>query len=249
LDGAADAPLAKDTRTYLFAGTQHGPALFPPAPNDARNLPNPNNFRHAMRALLVAMDRWLRDGVEPPPSQYPRIGERTLVPLGALAFPELPGQAAPARIQRAWRVDYGPGFRTKGIVTIEPPKAGNPFATLVPQVDADGNETSGIRLPDVSVPLATYTGWNLRDAKIGAPDELFSMSGSFLPFARTKAERAAKRDPRASIEERYSSREDYLQKVEAAARNLARGGYLLETDVPDLADRAGKQWDYLTQGR
>ncbi len=249
LDGSADAPLARDTRIYLFAGTQHGPASFPPVSNESRNLPNPNDFRFAMRALLAAMNQWISDGTEPPAARLPKIANGTLVPLDALAFPKLPGQPLPKRIQRAWRVDYGPEFRSKGIVSIEPPKVGKPFVVLVPQTDADGNETSGIRLPDVAVPLATYTGWNLRDPKIGAPEELFSMAGSFLPFPRTKAERAKNGDPRRSIEERHSSRADYLGKVEAAARDLVGGGYVLESDVPKLLDRAARQWDYLMQIR
>jgi hypothetical protein len=202
-----------------------------------------------MRALLAAMNQWISDGTEPPAARLPKIANGTLVPLDALAFPKLPGQPLPKRIQRAWRVDYGPEFRSKGIVSIEPPKVGKPFVVLVPQTDADGNETSGIRLPDVAVPLATYTGWNLRDPKIGAPEELFSMAGSFLPFPRTKAERAKNGDPRRSIEERHSSRADYLGKVEAAARDLVGGGYVLESDVPKLLDRAARQWDYLMQIR
>jgi len=101
----------------------------------------------------------------------------------------------------------------------------------------------------VQVPLATYTGWNLRDPKLRAPDELFSMAGSFLPFARTKAEREKDLDPRPSIQERYNSREAYLQKVAAAAGDLARAGYLLQQDVPRLLERAARQWDYLTKPR
>jgi hypothetical protein len=112
-------------------------------------------------------------------------------------------------------------------------------------VDADGNETAGIRLPEVAVPLATYTGWNLRDAALGAPDELYSMAGTFLPFARTRAEREQKRDPRPSIEERYKSREEYLERVAAAARRLVNDRYLLERDVQPVVDQAAKRWDYL----
>ena len=131
-------------------------------------------------------------------------------------------------------------------MTREPPKVGSAFPTLVPQVDRDGNETSGIRMPEIQAPLATYTGWNLRSADIGAPDELFSMVGSFLPFAKTKSEREKNGDPRPSIEERYKSRSDYLAKAEAAARQLVTDGYLLEQDVPKLVERSGAEWDYST---
>jgi hypothetical protein len=116
---------------------------------------------------------------------------------------------------------------------------------FVPQVDRDGNETSGVRMPGIQVPLATYTGWNLRTPDIGAPDELNSMIGSFIPFARTKDERAAKNDPRPSIAERYVSREEYLKQYEAAARELAKSGYILEGDIPQMVTQGAAVWDYV----
>jgi hypothetical protein len=168
------------------------------------------------------------------------------VAVGALQFPKVPGVKVPARVQKGYRVDYGPEFRTKGIVTIDPPKIiGKPYPIFVPQVDGDGNETSGVRLPNLHVPLATYTGWNLRTPDIGAPDELNSMIGSFIPFARTKEERAQKDDPRLSITERYPDREEYLKRYEAAARGLAMGGYLLEGDIPAIVEQGGRVWDYV----
>lgn len=245
IDGQKDAPIPDTTRIYFFAGGQHGPASFPPPRNHTQNLSNPNDFRWSMRALLVAMDRWVREGVEPPASQYPRIAQDTLVPLGAVQFPKIPGVSLPTVIQKAYRVDYGPQFRTEGIVTIEPPKVGNAFPILLPQVDQDGNDTSGVRMPEIQVPLATYTGWNLRSPEIGAPTEMFSMQGSFIPFARTKADRELHHDPRAAIEERYSGRAQYLDKVEAAARSLAAHGYLLTDDVPDIVEHSATEWDYL----
>ena len=245
IDGQKDAPIPDTTRIYFFAGGQHGPASFPPPRNHTQNLSNPNDFRWSMRALLVAMDRWVREGVEPPASQYPRIAQDTLVPLGAVQFPKIPGVSLPTVIQKAYRVDYGPQFRTEGIVTIEPPKVGNAFPILLPQVDQDGNDTSGVRMPEIQVPLATYTGWNLRSPEIGAPTEMFSMQGSFIPFARTKADRELHHDPRAAIEERYSGRAQYLEKVEAAARSLAAHGYLLTDDVPDIVEHSATEWDYL----
>jgi hypothetical protein len=112
-------------------------------------------------------------------------------------------------------------------------------------VDADGNETSGIRLPELQVPLATYTGWNLRDASVGAPGQYFNMVGSFFPFAPGKAARQKLKDPRPSIEERYPSRDAYLAKVRAAAQSLAAAGFLLTEDIPALEQRAVTQWDTL----
>jgi hypothetical protein len=243
VDGKQDAPIPANTRVYFFAGGQHGPANFPPVRATTQNLPNPNPYTWSMRALLVAMDQWVARNVEPPPSQYPKIADGKLVQLAALQFPKIAGVDVPTRPQKAYHVDYGPEFRSMGVITIEPPKVGKPFPTLVPQVDADGNETSGIRMPGIQAPLGTFAGWNLRSREIGAPDELFSMVGSYIPFARTKADREKNKDPRRSIEERYSSRADYLKTVESAARNLVAGGYLLEQDVARLLERGAAEWD------
>jgi len=245
LDDAADAPIAPTTRIYFLAGCQHGPSPFPPERGEAQNLANPNNYRWTLRALLVALDRWVADGQEPPPSRYPKIADGSLVPLRAVAFPKVPGVQFPTRIQQAWHVDYGEEFRSAGIVTIEPPKVGSAFPMRLPQVDADGNDTAGIRMPATAVPLATYTGWNLRSAGIGAPDELYSMTGSFIPFARTKAERLKAGDPRLSVEERYASKSAYLDKVRAAAGDLVKERYLLERDVELVVARASAEWDFV----
>jgi hypothetical protein len=247
IDGSKDAPVPPTTRIYFLTGCQHGPSPFPPVRGQAQNLPNPNNYNWTLRALLVALDGWVRNGKEPPPSTYPAIAKDNLVPLGALRFPKIPGVQFPTRVQRAWRVDYGPEFRGAGVVTIEPPNVGSAFPILLPQVDADGNETSGIRMPATQVPLATYAGWNLRAPEIGASDELYSMVGSFIPFARTKAERAKNGDPRLSIEERYSGKQQYLDKVQAVAHGLVREGYLLERDIPAVVNRASGEWDYVTR--
>jgi len=247
IDGAEDAPIAPTTRIYFLTGCQHGPSQFPPDRGQAQNLANPNNYRWTLRALLVALDHWVADGQDPPPSQYPKNADGQLAPLNAVKFPHLPGVAFPTRIQQAWHVDYGEEFRSAGIVIIEPPKVGRAFSTRVPQVDADGNETSGIRMPATSVPLATYTGWNLRSPDIGAPDELYSMVGSFIPFAHTKAERVKAGDPRFSVEERYAGKQVYLDKVQAAARDLVKDRYLLERDVPTVIERASAEWDFVTR--
>jgi hypothetical protein len=209
---------------------------------------NPMDFRWSMRALLRAMDRWAANGEPPPPSRYPRISEGTLVRPENLNFPQIPGVATSTRVHKAYRADYGPKFYSEGIVTQEPPRIGPEFPILVAAVDKDGNEVAGIRLPEQQVPLATYTGWNLFNAKSGPTDEVSSMAGSYIPLPRTAAERQARGDPRRSIEERYASREQYLGLVAAAALDLIDQGYLLDQDLPRLLRHAGRHWDHLMGG-
>jgi alpha/beta hydrolase family protein len=141
----------------------------------------------------------------------------------------------PKRTREAYRLDF----------SVEPPKASTPFPTLVPQVDQDGNETSGIKMPEVQVPLASNTGWNLRNRNIGAPEELYSMAGSWIAFPATKAERERRKDPRISIEERYPNKSDYLDRITVAAQKLVQSGFLLDQDIPKLRERAAKEWDYV----
>jgi hypothetical protein len=234
-DGRADAPLAKDTRVYFFAGSQHGPGSIPPHAVEAQNPSGVIDYRASFRALLLAMQAWLKDGKEPPASEYPRIAKDQLVTLGAYAFPKIPGVEVPRRTREAYRLDF----------SVEPPKATTPYPALVPQVDTDGNETSGIKMPEVQVPLASYTGWNLRNKSIGAPEELYSMVGSWIAFPSTKAAREQRKDPRLSIEERYPNKNDYLDRITAAAQKLVQAGFLLDRDVPQLRERAAQEWEYV----
>ena len=125
--------------------------------------------------------------------------------------------------------------------------AGAPLPLLVPQVDRDGNPLGGLRLPDISVPLATYTGWNFRNSSIGGTEQVVPLVGAYVPFAATKAEREQAGDSRLSIRERYSSREQYLKLVEEAAAPLVKEGYLLADDVSKITKRAGDHWDLLTR--
>ena len=242
LDGK-DAPLPDNVRIYYFAGGQHGPSGFPPQANGTQNATSPNDYTWAMRALIVALDAWAKAGTPPPPSRYAHIADGTLVRPEAVAFPRIPGINFPRTIHEAYRVDYGPQFKSKGIATLEPPRVGKAFAMYVPQVDRDGIDLGGIRLPEVAVPLATYTGWNPRDPKTGAADQLVDFAGSFIPFAKTKAERERTGDPRPSIEERYADREQYLKQVGQAANELVKGRYLLADDLPALINRAAQYWD------
>jgi hypothetical protein len=148
----------------------------------------------------------------------------------------------PHEMNLGYRLDFGPQWKS-GIVSNEPPKVGKPFGVLVPQTDADGNDLGGVRLPELQAPLATYTGWNLRDPSIGAADLRASFLGSFIPLARTAADREKSGDPRLSIAERYGSREQYMSKFGEAAMKLIKDRFLLREDLAAVLERGQREWD------
>jgi alpha/beta hydrolase family protein len=246
-DGMKDATPGENARIYFLAGLQHFSVPFPPqkaaAGSDlaSQQKPNPNPVQWFWRALITDMDQWVKEGTAPPPNTYPRTADNTLVPLSKWAFPRIPGLNTPHEMNLGYRLDFGPQWKT-GIVSNEPPKVGKPFGVLVPQTDADGNDLGGVRLPELQVPLATYTGWNLRDPSIGAPDLRLSFLGSFIPLARIAAEREKSGDPRPSVGERYASREQYMGKFGEAAMKLIHDRFLLREDLAAVLERGEREW-------
>ena len=238
-------PLPANVRGYLLTAGQHGVAAFPPSRSIGQQMNNPLDYRWVMRTLLVSMNKWTTDGVAPPPSALPRVADGTLVSPDKLKFPALPSVTIATVPHKAYHANYGPDFISRGIVTQEPPVIGSAFPILVPQVDADGNELAGIRVPELAVPLATYTGWNLFNERSGPTDVLSSMQGSFIPLAKTRAEREHASDPRRSVEERYATRDQYLAQVTKAANDLVGKGYLLKEDVPGIVEQAKTRWEYV----
>jgi hypothetical protein len=237
-DGAQDLTLPDNERVYFLTGSQHGPAAFPPGePRLGAQRENPNDYWLAMRALLVAMDEWLRGGAAPPPSRYPHLQDKTLVRAAEVAFPSLPGVRAPQTLP------VGP--RVANPLLPHDAGAGAPLPYLVPQTDRDGLELAGVRLPEIEVPLATYTGWNYRNPSIGGADQLYPLLGSYVPFPATAASRSTTKDPRAAIAERYASKQEYLAKVRAAGDKLVAERYLLAEDLPTVLERAAAHWDLL----
>ena len=191
-------------------------------------VPNPG-----LRALLVALDDWVTAGKKPPASRVPQRRNGTLVsstPQDEAGFPSIPGVTYNGLMTTGDLFDFGPLF-DKGILSNLPPIfLGSPYPAFVPRTDADGNDIAGIRLPEIEVPLATYTGWSLRAAAF-AGDDLCDASGQKLDFAQTKVERLALGDPRPSIEERYPTHKKYVKDVTHAATRLFNQRLLLEEDV------------------
>jgi hypothetical protein len=255
VEGRRDVAPPAGVRVYLFAGTQHTPGPLPPPPADpntgARGVHpfNVVDYAPLLRAALVNLEAWVRHGVEPPPSAVPTLAAGTAVPATAVlaGLAAIPGIRLPDRLTRPARLDFGPEA-ARGIVTELPPKVGAQFGSLVPAVDADGNEVAGIRPVELAAPLATYTGWNPRHPEQGAPGDLMAMMGSTLPLAPTRAERERRGDRRPSLEERYGSRADYLAAVRAAAERLVAARHALAEDVDAMVERAGELWDLLERG-
>jgi hypothetical protein len=238
-DATKDVAPPDNVRMYNFSSASHNIGRFPPGVSNGQQAENPFDYRLTLRALLVAMEKWVRDGVAPPASRYPRLQDGTLVKAAAVEWPNIPGVTSP-------RTSIG-GTRGANRLLAREGGGGTPLPYLVPQVDRDGNELGGLRLPEVSVPLATYTGWNFRNQKIGGTEQQFALMGGYVPFASTKAEREQKRDPRLSIEERYKTREHYLELVRDAAAPVVKSGYLLADDVATVVKRAGDHWDFLAK--
>jgi hypothetical protein len=245
-DGKSDAAISSNVRIYYFTGLQHFSGPFPPtqATGDLRGqqAQTPLPVRYFWRAMVSNMDAWVRSGTPPPESSYPKIADRTLVPMEDYSFPAIPHVNKPYEANLAYRLDFGPEW-TRGVISKQPPQVGEPFPVLVPQVDRDGNEIAGVHLPEISLPLATYTGWNLRDPSIGAPTQRVSFEGSYLPFPRTASEREKTGDPRPSIAERYPSRENYLSRYGKAVDILVKQRWILEEDSAALLSRGGMEWD------
>ena len=229
MDGSADLADAPNVRAYQLAGTKHGAGSFPPSNGGGQFPENTNDYRWAQKGLLAALDAWARLGTEPPPSTHPNLTDGTLVAHKDFRFPALPGVQQPTFVPGGYRAD------------VPAPYSAMPF--LVPKVDADGNDAAGIRLPIVSVPLATLTGWNFRSPQIGAPSTLIAMAGSYIALPKTKADRERTKDPRLSITERYGSKAEYVKRVREAATKLADQRFVLREDIQPITDELAAQWD------
>lgn len=217
LDGTREVPLPDNVRLYTIAGMSHIGGPFPPEKGDGANLRNPSNYWPVVHAMFLALDAWSRNHVDPPPSRYPHLDQLTpTVSITSL------------QPYRPYKLDLGSDWpRT----VTEPPGVLGTYPTLVPRVDGDGNEIAGIRLPNVAVPLATWTGWNPRKEAIGFPNDRASFIGSYIPF--TKARIAAL----------YRDKFDYLGRFTSVAMQLMNDRYLVADDLPAILNRAAQEWD------
>lgn len=232
-----DHPMARD---YFISSHQHGTGR-QAVKGNCQQFQNPLDSAPILRGLFIALDDWSTKGTAPPPSQVPRLSNGTLVPplpQSAEGFPKIPGVTYTGLKSTRYLLNYGPQFYSTGVMTIDPPVTKPPifdnrengpiYPSYVPKTDADGNDLAGVRLPDVAVPLATYTGWALRSG--AQANDGCEAAGQYIPFAKTKAERTASGDPRPSIEERYASFAAYETAVQKAVDALIARRLMLQED-------------------
>jgi len=251
----SDAP--EDTgsvRKYHFSGTQHGIGDFPPLiirpmDNLKGQLPfNSVDYTPLLRAVLSNLDQWVSLGEAPPPSRHPKLSNSSGIESHKILskLSELPGVKIPKQTTRALRLDYGNETHMGRTIQL-PGIQGEQYPAIVSAIDDDGNEIAGIRLPDIQIPLATYTGWNLRHSDIGNADLYIGISGGLagwtLPFPATCTDRVNRNDPRPSIEERYHTKKDYLDQITNASRSLVNQRYILEEDLSFILKLAERKYD------
>jgi Alpha/beta hydrolase domain len=246
-DGKRDLHDSPFTRNYLMSSMQHGTGNAANRGN-CQQFQNPLNSAPVQRALFIALDEWSTEGRKPPHSRVPKLSDGTLVPplpQSRMGFPNIPGVTYTGLKTTRYLLDYGSNFYETGIATVNPPVITPPYQdnpangpiypSFVPKTDRDGNDIAGVRLPDVTVPLATYTGWALRSG-VWANDGC-EAAGQFIPFARTKAERLVSGDPRPSVEERYPSFDKYYNQVRRAVDNMVKDRLMLCEDADDQIER------------
>jgi hypothetical protein len=248
-DSRHDLKIPKNVRIFLFSGTRHGggdvtrqpPTVVPAPPANCQLRTNSLPFIHGQRALLFALREWVVHGTRPPPSLYPTLDSGMLVRLSDIHYPYIPAvnfTLAGVTTQKFY-LDRGPLFNVEDIsgVMREPPIKRGGYSVRQPQVDADGNTIGGLRNATIEVPLGTYLGWNVRKAGFSEGDSC-DLTGAYVPFFRTLAERLAAGDPRPSLQERYPTHADYVAKVTVAANGLVSRRLMLQEDATFVINQA-----------
>lgn len=245
---AADIPLPRNVRRYYFASTTHGGgsggfSLLGSKLGNCMLAANPNPEEPTRRALILALKQWITDDTTPPESVYPTLRAGTLAPAAQVlaTFPRIPEEPLPHDVLNPHLVyELGADFHAEdvsGIPVKEPPAIIGQTPSVLPTLDSNGNEIGGIHSPLQEAPLGTYVGWNAVVSGF-RKGQFCPLVGGYIPFAETQAERKSAHDPRPSIEERYSSHEDYVNRVRSAAQQLVSKRLLLQKDAAEMIQQA-----------
>ncbi len=254
-DGSGDVAPVDSERIYHLSSAQHFVDRWPIPPGarvpGTAKMPAPYAFVGdpvdllvPLRALLMRLVSWVKDGTAPPPSRYPKLEDGTLVPFESWRFPNLRDVVTPLHPHTAYRAEYGPNFALRGIAEIEPPRRGPAFPSLVPAVEERGNEVAGVRAVEVAVPVATYTPWSLRYG-LANPREMTDFRGLTIPFAVTAAAKKRNGDPRSSLDELYPSEDAYRERVKKAIDEMVAAGLMLEEDRGRVEKRTAELWSWV----
>ncbi|MFN8534955.1 MAG: alpha/beta hydrolase domain-containing protein [Dehalococcoidia bacterium] len=253
-DGSDVEPPA-GVRVYCLAGTGHFVGSLPLNDLYERNgqrgcFPfNTVDYRPLLRAALTNLALWVVDGVEPPPSVFPRAADSTRSTAAEVIgrFGAVPGLALPnpARLRTMRRVDLGP--QSADGIGRYPASVGAAYPAFVCALDETLNERGGIAAPDVAVPLASYTGWDPRHPSVGGHGQIVDMFGATVRLPWSTKERTERGDPRPAVLALYRDRADYLARVRQAAEDLAGARFLRRDDLEWTVEDAGARWDAFAQ--
>jgi hypothetical protein len=264
--GKRDIEIPANVRIYQLSSNHHGgrspvAALPAAAPKGCEQLPNTNSYTYNLRALLVSLQQWVADGTAPPPSRYSRVSDNTLVPLKELTFPKIPNASGPLGVpgvsgpegvfNTRFLYDRGPRFNAmeaSGLVDKEPPVRGKQYPSLVPRVDADGNDVAGLRSHILQAPLGTYTGWNVRVAGFSQGDSC-DLVGAYIPFSILASDRQANGDTRLSLQERYTDTDGYVKAVTTAVNALVADHLMLPSDAAGAISNAANRFKEAAKGK
>ena len=250
-DGKKDLESNENSRVYHLSSCMHGPGVWPPTDTQeadgmrGQNYLNSIDYTPLMRALLINLDKWASEGVEPPESSHPKVSDGTAVDPNSLRekYSKIPINF-PEHFSFPRKMNFG---SNEDIIETIPPTHGEKYSSIVSDVDEDGNEIAGIRHPDVQVPLATSTPWNLRHPDVGAPYQIIGLTGgprgATVPLPKEKKDD----DSRLSISERYSSKDDYLEKISNYSKELIKQRFLLDFDLENILSRSEERWDYFNK--
>ncbi len=250
-DGKKDLESNENSRVYHLSSCMHGPGVWPPTDTQeadgmkGQNYLNSIDYTPLMRALLTNLDKWASEGIEPPESSHPKVSDGTAVDPNSLRekYSKIPINF-PEHFSFPRKMNFG---SNEDIIETIPPTHGEKYSSIVSDVDEDGNEIAGIRHPDVQVPLATSTPWNLRHPDVGAPYQIIGLTGgprgATVPLPKEKIDD----DSRLSISERYSSKEDYLEKISNYSKKLIKQRFLLDFDLENILSRSEERWDYFNK--